>query len=332
MAKKRGLVAFGGNALIKATEKGTIHEQLANADEAAGQLVPLMEKYDCIMLVHGNGPQVGQNLIRVEEAVTKVPPLPLDVCVAETQGSMGYILEKALSNELQRRNISRDLLSVLSQVEVDAEDPAFKNPTKPIGPFYTAYRAKHLMEVERWAMVEDSGRGYRKVVPSPKPKRILSVGALKALYETGAIITAGGGGGIPVVRDLDGTHRGVEAVIDKDRTSVLLACALDVDEMLVITSVPCLYINFGKSDQKALREVSLQEILKYQKEGQFPPGSMGPKIEAAVQFLVKKGGSVLITDATHLQEAVHGRAGTRIVHERSGKSAPISRRATVPKV
>lgn len=328
---RRGLLAFGGNALIKAKEKGTIHEQIANADEAAGQIVPLLSSYDCFMMVHGNGPQVGQNLIRVEEAVTKVPPLPLDVCVAETQGSMGYLLEKALSNELQRAGIERDLMSVLSQVEVDAEDPAFRNPTKPIGPFYTAYRAKHLMEVERWAMVEDSGRGYRKVVASPKPKRILSVGALRALYETGSIIIAGGGGGIPVVRELDGTHRGVEAVIDKDRTSVLLAITLDVDDMLVVTSVPCLYINFGRSDQKALSEVGLEEVLAYHKEGQFPPGSMGPKIEAAAAFLAKKGGNVIITDASHLVQAVAGKAGTRIVHEKASKPARIERATAVRK-
>ncbi len=327
MAGKRGLVAFGGNALIKAGEKGTVQEQLANADEAACQLVPLFDRYACALLVHGNGPQVGQNLIRQEEAVTKVPPLPLDICVAETQGSMGYLLEKALSNELERRGKERDLLSVLTQIEVDAEDPAFRNPTKPIGPFYTAYRAKHLMEVERWAMVEDSGRGYRKVVASPRPKRVLGVGALRSLYDTGAIIIAGGGGGIPVVRDLDGTHRGVEAVIDKDRTSVLLACDLDVDEMIIVTSVPCLYVHFGKPEQRALADVSLEEVLAYQKEGQFPPGSMGPKIEAAVQFLVKKGGQVVITDAPSLPQAVLGRAGTRIHHEKSGKVPGIPKRS-----
>ena len=322
---RRGLLAFGGNALIKAREKGTIHEQIANADEAARQIVPLVDSYACFMMVHGNGPQVGQNLIRVEEAVTKVPPLPLDVCVAETQGSMGYILEKALSNELQRKGTERDLMSVLTQVEVDAEDPAFRNPTKPIGPFYTAYRAKHLMEVERWAMVEDSGRGYRKVVASPKPKRILSVGALGALYETGSLLIAGGGGGIPVVRELDGTHRGVEAVIDKDRTSVLLGCDLDVDDMFFVTGVPCLYLNFGKSNQKVLSEVSLDEVLAYHKEGQFPPGSMGPKIEAAAQFLAKKGGSVIITDAPNIAASVAGKAGTRIVHEKAKKPAKIER-------
>jgi carbamate kinase len=275
---------------------------------------------------------VGQNLIRVEEAVTKVPPLPLDACVAETQGSMGFILEKALRNEMMRLGKHRDILTVLTQVEVDAEDPAFRNPTKPIGPFYTAYRAKHLMEVERWAMVEDSGRGYRKVVASPKPKRILSVAALKALFETGAVLIAGGGGGIPVVRDLDGAYRGVEAVIDKDRTSVLLACELDVDDMIVVTSVPCLYVNFGKPDQRALGEVSLDEVLKHQRDGQFPPGSMGPKIEAAVQFLVRKGGSVVITDAANLADAVRGRAGTRIVHKKTESSAePITRRAAAHK-
>jgi carbamate kinase len=328
-------VAFGGNALIKAREKGTIHEQAANAEEAARALCELVHAYSNLLMVHGNGPQVGQNLIRVEEAVTKVPPLPLDACVAETQGSMGYLLEKAISNEFHRRHIDRDILTVLTQVEVDANDPAFKNPTKPIGPFYTAYRAKHLMEVERWPMVEDSGRGYRKVVASPKPGRILSVGALRALYDTGAFIIAGGGGGIPVVRDLDGTHRGVEAVIDKDRTSVLLACDLDVEEILILTGVPCLYVNFGKPDQKTLSTVSLDEVVAYQREGQFPPGSMGPKIEAAVQFLVRKGGSVLITDAEHLGEAARGRAGTRIVHEKTPtpeitRSSPCSERTSSP--
>jgi len=313
---RRGLVAFGGNALIKAQEKGTIQEQLANADEAARALAPMLDAYECVLLVHGNGPQVGQNLIRQEEAVTKVPPLPLDVCVAETQGSMGYLLEKALSNELHRRGTDRDLLSVLTQIEVDAEDPAFRNPTKPIGPFYTPYRAKHLMEAERWAMVEDSGRGYRKVVPSPKPKRVLGLGAVRALYDTGAILIAGGGGGIPVARKLDGTHQGVEAVIDKDRTSVLLACELEMDDLVFVTSVPNIFVNFGKPDQRALGEVGLEEILEYQKQGQFPPGSMGPKVEAAVQFLVRRGGSVLLTDPAHLGDAARGRAGTRIVHEK----------------
>lgn len=314
MAGKRGLVAFGGNALIKADEKGTIQEQLANAREAASQLAPLLDGYECLLIVHGNGPQVGQNLIRVEEAVTKVPPLPLDVCVAETQGSMGYIIEKALSNEFQRRAIERDLLTVLSQIEVDAEDPAFKNPTKPVGPFYTAYRAKHLMEVERWPMVEDSGRGYRKVVASPRPSRLLSVGALKALYDTGAVIIAGGGG-IPVYRELDGTHAGVEAVIDKDRTAVLLAERLEIDEIIFLTSVPCLYVDYGTPVQRELKEVSLEELLKYQAEGQFPPGSMGPKIEAALRFLNRRGGSVILTDAGHLREAMEGGAGTRIVYQ-----------------
>ena len=322
-------MAFGGNALIQAREKGTIHEQVANAEQAARALCDLVHAYGNLLMVHGNGPQVGQNLIRVEEGVTKVPPLPLDVCVAETQGSMGYVLEKAISNEFHRRGIERDILTVLTQVEVDASDPAFRNPTKPIGPFYTAYRAKHLMEVERWPMVEDAGRGYRKVVASPKPGRILSVGALRALYDTGAFIIAGGGGGIPVVRELDGTHRGVEAVIDKDRTSVLLACDLGVEEMLILTGVPCLFANYGKPDQRALSTVSLEEVVAYQREGQFPPGSMGPKIEAAVQFLVRKGGSVLITDAEHLAEAALGRAGTRIVHQKSPepeilRSAPCS--------
>ncbi len=316
MTAKRALVAFGGNALIKANEKGTFKEQMANAAEAAEALCPLVERYSHLCMVHGNGPQVGQNLIRVEEGVTKVPPLPLDACVAETQGSMGYVLEMALSNQFHRSGFQRHVVAVLSQVEVDAQDPAFRNPTKPIGPFYTAYRAKHLMEVERWPMVEDSGRGYRKVVASPKPTRLFAVESLRALFDQGILLIVGGGGGIPIVKNLDGTYRGVEAVIDKDRTSVLLACEFNVDDLYILTSVPHLYIDYGKSTQKTLNEVSLEDIVNYQREGQFPPGSMGPKIEAAVEFLARKGGSVLITDAENLKEAIQGRGGTRIVHEK----------------
>ena len=315
MIDKRALIAFGGNALIKATENGTIHEQIRNADEAAQMLAPLFLEFKNVVIVHGNGPQVGQNLIRVEEGVTKVPPLPLDACVAETQGSMGFIIEKAIRNELNKRGIRREVVTLLSQVEVDPLDPAFRNPTKPIGPFYTAYRAKHLMEVEKWPMVEDSGRGFRKVVASPKPIRILGIDALRDIYDDGFIVIAGGGGGIPVVKEVDGTYMGVEAVIDKDRTSVLMAVEIDADELIFLTSVPNIYINFGKPDQRAVSEMSLEEAMKHHKEGQFPPGSMGPKIEAAAQFLAKKGGEVLLTDAVHLGEATAGRAGTVIHHK-----------------
>lgn len=314
MIEKRILIAFGGNALIKANEKGTIEEQLNNAQEAAEMLAPLFLKYSHVIIVHGNGPQVGQNLIRVEEGVTKVPPLPLDVCVAETQGSMGFIIEKAIRNELNKLNIKREVITVLTQIEVDPNDPAFKNPTKPIGPFYTPYRAKHLMEVEKWAMVEDSGRGFRKVVASPKPLKILEKDALKRIYDLGFIVIAGGGGGIPVIKELDGSYKGIEAVIDKDRTSVLIATELNVDELIFLTSVPNIYINFGKPDQKAIKEMSLEEAMKYYNEGQFPPGSMGPKIEAAANFLAKKGGEVLLTDAKNLKDALNGKAGTRIYH------------------
>lgn len=315
MIEKRVLIAFGGNALIKATEKGTVSEQIKNAEEAAENLAPLLIEYKNVIIVHGNGPQVGQNLIRVEEGVTKVPPLPLDVCVAETQGSMGFIIEKAIRNELLKLNIQREVITLLSQVEVDPNDPAFKNPTKPIGPFYTAYRAKHLMEVEKWPMVEDSGRGFRKVVASPKPLKILGIDALREIYDSGFIVISGGGGGIPVMKSSYGFYKGIEAVIDKDRTSVLMAIELDVEELIFLTSVPNIYINFGKPDQKIIKEMSLEEAMKYHKEGHFPPGSMGPKIEAASHFLAKKGGEVLLTDAKNLKEATRGNAGTIIYHK-----------------
>lgn len=315
MIEKRILIAFGGNALIKANEKGSLSEQIRNGEEAAKNLAPLFLEYKNVIIVHGNGPQVGQNLIRVEEGVTKVPPLSLDVCVAETQGSMGYIIEKAIRNELSRLKIRREVVTILSQVEVDPNDPAFKNPTKPIGPFYTPYRAKHLMEIEKWPMVEDSGRGFRKVVPSPKPQKILGVDALREIYDKGFIVISGGGGGIPVIKDTLGQYRGIEAVIDKDRTSVLIAIELDVEELIFLTSVPNVYINFGKPNQMVIKGMSLEEAMNYHKEGHFPPGSMGPKIEASAQFLAKKGGEVLLTDAKNLKEALRGNAGTRIYHK-----------------
>src|SRR6059036_3945895 len=243
------VVAFGGNALIRKNQEGTQWEQLENAQETARALIPILRDGFGLVIVHGNGPQVGNILIQVEEAVTKVPPLSLDVCVALSEGSIGYLLERSLLNQLRARKIRREVVTLITQVLVTRSDPGFRKPTKPIGPFYTRYRADYLMKRQGWLMVEDSGRGYRKVVPSPRPRMVLSLPAIRNELRNGCIVIAGGGGGIPVIRNEDGYLRGVEAVIDKDYTAGLLASELVPDLFAILTGVDQVFLNFGRSDQ-----------------------------------------------------------------------------------
>ena len=311
--RKLAVVAFGGNALLRPEDRGTHEEQIARAKQAARWLAELVIRGYHLIVVHGNGPQVGNILIQAEEASTKVPPQSLDVAVAQTEGSMGFLLQQAIRNRLESIGSGGQVATVLTEVEVDANDPAFKRPTKPIGPFFTRYRAEALERDLGWTMREDAGRGWRHVVPSPRPLRILNTGVITHMLEDARVVIAAGGGGIPVVRGRDGQWRGIEAVIDKDYASALLAAELKAELYVILTGVPKVSLDFGKPAERALDRLTVGEAERHLREGQFPAGSMGPKIEAAIQFVRKAGSEVLITDVEHLREALEGRAGTRIV-------------------
>ncbi len=310
--QKVALVAFGGNALIPRGQEGTQTEQLDNSDKLAEILSRIIQRGYDLILVHGNGPQVGNILIQVEEAVTKVPPYSLDVCVAQSEGSIGYMLEKSLMNAFARKGIQRDIVSILTEVEVHKDDSAIKNPTKPIGPFYTRYRADYLQMQKGWCMVEDSGRGYRKVVPSPKPISILKIDVIKNLIQRGYVVIAAGGGGIPVYRDEKGKIHGIEAVIDKDYAAGIIAKEIGVDLFIILTDIDEVYLNYGKKNQKAVSSMTISQAKKHLKEGQFPPGSMGPKMEAAIDFVTHCHKEVLISSIDKVAEAMKGKAGTFI--------------------
>lgn len=307
------IVAFGGNALLRPEDRGTQEEQIARAKQAARWLAEVVRHGYKLIVVHGNGPQVGNILIQAEEASTKIPPQSLDICVAQTEGSMGFLLQQAIRNRLEAIGIGGEVATVLTEVEVDATDPAFKRPTKPIGPFFTRYRAEALERDFGWTMKEDAGRGWRHVVPSPRPLRILNIVTISRMVETAAVVIAAGGGGIPVVRSRDGQWRGIEAVIDKDFASALLAAELKADLFIVLTGVPKVAIDYGKPTQRNIDRMTADEAQKYFDEGQFPAGSMGPKMEAAIQFVRSSGRSVMITDVEHLREALEQREGTLVV-------------------
>lgn len=309
---KIAVVAFGGNALLPKESDGTQEEQEALAREASAWLADIVEKGYELAIVHGNGPQVGNILIQVEQSVLQIPPISLDVAVAQTQGSIGFLLQSALRNELSRRQIAKDVVTLLTEVEVDPEDPAFQKPTKPVGPFFNRYRAKVLTEERGWTMKEDAGRGFRKVVPSPRPKRILNFDVIRRLVTNGTVAIASGGGGIPVVPHTDGGYRGIEAVIDKDYASALLAAELKADLFIVLTGVPFVMKNFGKRSEKPLHRLTVSGARKMMKQGQFPAGSMGPKIDASCRFIEAGGKAVLITDSAHLKAALEGHGGTRL--------------------
>src|SRR5437588_5227300 len=310
--RKLAVVAFGGNALLRSEDRGTQEEQIARAKQAARWLAEIVRHGYKLIVVHGNGPQVGNILVQAEEASTKIPPQSLDVCVAQTEGSMGFLLQTAIRNRLDSIGVSREVSTILTEVEVDVNDPAFKRPTKPIGPFFTRYRAEALERDLGWTMREDAGRGWRHVVPSPRPLRILNIDTIVHMLDGAAVVIAAGGGGIPVVRGRDGQWRGVEAVIDKDYASALLAAELHADLFVIPTGVPKVAAHFGKPAQRFVDRLSVADAQRYLADGQFPPGSMGPKIEAAIQFARGSGKSVLITDVEHLRDALEGREGTLV--------------------
>ena len=313
--KKTAVVAIGGNAVNRPGEKPTAENMIKNLAETAKYLVDMLDEYD-IVITHGNGPQVGNLLLQQEAARETIPPFPLDVNDAQTQGSLGYMIALTLQNELVRRGNKADVAAVVTRIVVDKNDKAFVEPTKPVGPFYSEEEAKKLMEEKGWRMVEDAGRGWRRVVPSPQPRDVIEKEVIRLMLQNGKIVIAAGGGGIPVVKNEDGTLSGVEAVIDKDRASALLAIELDVDKLIILTGVEKVYLNFGKSDQKALDVLTIEEAQKYLDAGEFPKGSMGPKIESSIRFVKTTGKEALITDMTKLKEALEGKTGTRIILER----------------
>jgi carbamate kinase len=313
---KLAVVAFGGNALLRPEDHGTQEEQIARAKQASRWLAEIVRHGYKLIVVHGNGPQVGNILVQAEEASTKIPPQTLDVCVAQTEGSIGFMLQQAIRNRLESIGVGGEVATILTEVEVDVNDPAFKRPTKPIGPFFTRYRAEALERDLGWVMKEDAGRGWRHVVPSPKPLRILNVKTVSRMLETAAVVVAAGGGGIPVVKGRDGQWRGIEAVIDKDYASAKLAADLDADLFVILTGVPKVALDFGKPTQRYVERLTIAEAEKAMAEGQFPAGSMGPKIESAIEFVKATGKQVLITEVEVLREALQGKDGTVIEAER----------------
>jgi carbamate kinase len=309
---KTALIAVGGNSLIRAGEKGTVAEQLANARRTASAIVGLIRGGYHLVVTHGNGPQVGAQLLRSERASDQVPAQPLDVCGAASQGEIGYLLCQALKDELEMVGLHTAVVSVVTQTVVSREDPAMRNPTKPIGPFYSRKDAEERQRTLGWQIVEDAARGYRRVVPSPEPMEIVEQETIKSLVDAGVLVVACGGGGIPVVK-VGAKLEGVEAVIDKDRASALLANELGVDLFAISTDSDYVYLDYKKPTQRPITLATVAEMEKHYAEGQFPPGNMGPKVESALRFLKNGGKEVIITSYGHICDAVEGKAGTLIV-------------------
>ena len=309
------VVALGGNAIQGAGQRGTAEEQFENVAHAMASVAELAHRGYRVVLTHGNGPQVGAILLQqtAAEAATGIPPMPMDVAGAMSQGQLGYMMQRCLYNELRKRGRPWPVATVVTQVLVDSNDPAFANPTKPIGPFYTAEQAEE-MRSRGLHVIEDSGKGYRRVVPSPQPAAIAEIYAIRALVNSGALVICSGGGGIPVVREGErGTLRGVEAVIDKDLSASLLAQRLDADRLLILTDVERVAINYRQPDQQELSNLTLQEATRYIEQGHFAAGSMGPKVRAAVQFVQAGGKQAIITHLHSAISALEGKTGTSFV-------------------
>jgi carbamate kinase len=308
------VVAFGGNVIHKTGEAGTYAEQQANARHMCRQLLTVLERGYELAVTHGNGPQVGNLLMQNELARRMVPHLPLDVLVAQTEGSLGYILQQELLNELRRHDIRKHVVTMITQVVVDRKDPAFRNPTKPVGPFYTAAAARALQQqFPAWHVAEDAGRGYRRIVPSPSPTRIIQSKMIRSLVYAGNVVLALGGGGVPMCKDQHNEYVGVEAVIDKDLSSALLAVDIKADLFVLLTGIERVCLNYGKPNERPLAVLTCEAARRYLEDGQFPPGSMGPKIKAALNYLEAGGREVLVTDPEHFAAALDGHTGTRVV-------------------
>ena len=311
MAKK-ALIAVGGNSLIRAGERGTIPEQSANAQATARNIAKMIKSGWDIVITHGNGPQVGAALLRSERASNETYVHPLDVCVATTQSEIGYIMQTAIEYELKQVGIDKLVTTIPTMVRVGIDDPAFKNPTKPIGPFYSKHIAMEKKRTLGWDIVEDAARGYRRVVASPEPKEVLELKVIRKVIDLGIITIALGGGGIPVIIE-NGKITGREAVIDKDRSSALLAKSLDVDLFLISTDTDRVYLNFKSPSRKGIRKTTVAEMEQWMAEGHFAPGSMGPKVESVIRYLKNGGKRAIITSYKYLEDALNGKAGTLIV-------------------
>ena len=312
---KLAVVAFGGNAFSGEGNNGTHRDQFAFAEHISGEMVKLVESGYGIVITHGNGPQVGNLMLQQEHAAREVPPMPTDVCGAMTQGQLGYLIVQGLRNRLRKNNLNKPVAAIITQVVVDENDEAFSNPTKFVGPFFDKETADSLAHEKNWNLEKDSDRGYRRVVPSPRPVDIVEKEEITDMVQRGFIVVACGGGGVPVVRGKNGELRGVSGVIDKDLVSEKLATLLGAETLAIITQVDRISLFFGTRKQVDLKKITIDEAERYLGDGHFPPGSMGPKIEAAIRFLRKGGKRAVITSANSAVKALEGKKGTEIVGE-----------------
>ncbi|MDT2838858.1 carbamate kinase [Vagococcus carniphilus] len=306
--KKRVVLALGGNAILQPGQVGSYENQKANIEASADSITEIIKRGHELVIVHGNGPQVGQILRQNELAKKEIPVQPLPICSSESQGFIGYMLQESLKNRLPEKNVA----TVLTMTEVDLKDEAFKQPTKPIGSFYTEEESKQIEVEKGWVMGEDAGRGYRRLVPSPKPKTIVEVDVIRTMLENKIIVVSTGGGGIPVAKNESGQLEGVAAVIDKDSSALKLSEEVDSDVLMILTDVPNVYINYGKPNQEKLETISIEKAEEYYNEGQFSDGSMGPKMAACIEF-AKQGKTAIICSLDEAADALEGKAGTRVV-------------------
>ncbi|MFC1545258.1 carbamate kinase [Gemmatimonadota bacterium] len=314
MSQSDGLlvVALGGNAITRQNDTGAIPEQFVNTRESLAPIADEVVRGRQVVITHGNGPQVGNYLIRVERAQSEVPYLPLPIIVADLQGGMGYMISQVMQRLLQEKESLHPVTTVLTQVLIDADDPSLTDPTKYVGPFYSEDEARELAATRGWSVKADSNRGWRRVVPSPLPVEIIEAGIIRQLIDNGTVVIAAGGGGIPVRRTGGGFLEGVDGVIDKDRASAVLALDIGASELLILTSVPCVSLDFGTPEQRDLEHLTLAEAMRYSEEGHFPPGNMGPKIESALWFLERGGERVYIGAVDQAGAILAGKSGTII--------------------
>lgn len=305
------LVSLGGNAILKHTEKGTAKEQFENVKKTSQYIAELISEGYHIALTHGNGPQVGDIILAYDCAKEFLPPMPLDVCGAQSQGMIGYMFQLSLKNILKEKQVDKSVVTILTQTMINPDDPQLKNPSKPIGPFYTALEAAKLRKEKNWTIENDSGRGFRRLVPSPRPHGFVEAECIKTLYDAGNLVIASGGGGIPVIKKY-GVLKGVECVIDKDYAASQLAALINAEILLILTDVEKIALYYGTSHQKVLDRMNIEEANHYLKEGHFSSGSMGPKVRSAINFLENGGEKVVVTSLESAMDALKGRAGTII--------------------